>query len=448
MSTFIGQLIGFAVIVFILWKYVVPPIKGLMQKQQDAVRVALAESAEAAKKLADADAMHAKALADAKAQSAKVTDEARSDSERIAAQLEEQAVIDAERIKSQGEQQVQLLRQQTIRQLRQGLGAEAVAKAEELVRQYVSDPQSQSSTVDRFLDDLDEMAPSPAVLEAGATLNLRAASREALAELVKKFDQASENLDAAGLSTLAEDLAAVARILIDEPALNKHLADPTDNSAPKVQLAERLFDGKISAPALDLLKDAVSQRWSAEANLVDAIEHVARLALLVRADKSDEGEAVEELLFRFGRVLDAESRLTSLLSDYTAPTEGRVGLLRQVLEGSADDGGVNDTAASLLAQTIELLRGQRADVAVNELAELAVARRGEVVAQVTAAAELSDEQRTRLAEVLGRIYSHPVSIQLSVDPELLGGLLIAVGDEVIDGSISTRLTAARSGLPD
>ena len=67
MSIFIGQLIGFAVIVFILAKWVVPLIKGLMVKQQEAIRVALAESAEAAKKLADADAMHAKALADAKA---------------------------------------------------------------------------------------------------------------------------------------------------------------------------------------------------------------------------------------------------------------------------------------------------------------------------------------------------------------------------------------------
>ena len=445
MSTFIGQLIGFAVIVFILMKYVVPPIKGLMQKQQEAVRAALEESAEAAKKLADADAMHAKALADAKAQSEKVTDEARSDSERIAAQLEEQAVADAERIKSQGEQQVHLLRQQTIRQLRHGLGAESVNKAEELVRQYVSDPQQQSATVDRFLDDLNEMAPSPAVLEAGATLNLRAASREALSELVKKFDQTAEGLDAAALTTLAEDLAAVAGVLIGEPVLNKHLADPTNNVAPKVALAEKLFDGKISAPALDLLKEAAAQRWSAEANLVDAIEHLARLALLVRADKSDESEAVEDLLFRFGRVLDSESRLTSVLSDYTTPAEGRVGLLRKVLESSGD---VNDTAAALLTQTIELLRGERADSAVIDLAELAVARRGEVVAQVTAAAELSDQQRTRLAEVLGRIYNHPVSIQLSIDPELLGGLLIAVGDEVIDGSISSRLTAARSGLPD
>lgn len=148
MSTFIGQLIGFAVIVFILVKWVVPLIKGLMVKQQEAIRVALAESAEAAKKLADADAMHAKALAEAKAESTHVTDEARQDSERIKAQLAEQAGVDAERIKAQGGQQVHLLRQQVVRQLRLGLGAEAVAKAEELVRAHVADPAAQSATVE------------------------------------------------------------------------------------------------------------------------------------------------------------------------------------------------------------------------------------------------------------------------------------------------------------
>lgn len=446
MSTFIGQLIGFAVIVFIIVKWVVPPVKGLMQKQQEAVRTALAESAEAARKLADADAMHAKALADAKAESAKVTEEAKSDSERIAAQLEEQAGTEAERIKAQGHQQVHLLRQQTIRGLRHELGAESVQKAEDLVRDYVADPARQSATVDRFLGELESMAPSAAVLEAGASLNLRAASREALAEVVKKFDDIAGGLDSGALTALADDLTSVAKLLLAEPILNKHLADPTDNPAPKVELAQRLFDGKISAPAVDLLKTAVSQRWSAEGNLVDAIEHVARLALLVRAEKNNEGEAVEDQLFRFGRVLDAQPRLSSLLTDETTDAQGRVSLLRNVL--SRTGGDVNDTAAALLAQTVELLRGERADEAVADLAELAVARRGEVVAHVTAAADLSAEQRARLSEVLGRIYSHPVSIQLNVDPAVLGGLLITVGDEVIDGSISTRLDAARSGLPD
>lgn len=449
MSTFIGQLIGFAVIVFIIVKWVVPPVKGLMQKQQEAVRTALAESAEAARKLADADAMHAKALADAKAESSKVTEEARADSERIAAQLQEQAGTEAERIKAQGEQQVHLLRQQTIRGLRHELGAESVQKAEELVRNYVADPAQQSATVDRFLGELESMAPSTAVLEAGASLNLRAASREALAEVVKKFDEVAGGLDADALTALADDLTAVAKVLLGEQILNKHLADPTDNPEPKVRLVERLFDGKIGAPALELVKTAVAQRWSAEGNLVDAIEHVARLALLARADRNNEGEAVEDQLFRFGRVLDEQPRLSSLLTDQTTDAQGRVSLLRNVLSRTGgENGSVNDTAATLLAQTVELLRGERADAAVADLAELAVARRGEVVAHVTAAADLSPEQRARLAEVLSRIYNHPVSIQLNVDPTVLGGLLITVGDEVIDGSISSRLAAARSGLPD
>jgi len=146
-----------------------------------------------------------------------------------------------------------------------------------------------------------------------------------------------------------------------------------------------------------------------------------------------------------GRVLDAQPRLSALLSDYTTPAAGRIGLLDKVLQS---DGAVNATAAALLAQTIDLLHGERADDAVVDLAELAVARRGEVVAHVTAAADLSAAQRTRLADVLSRIYGHPVSVQLHIDPSLLGGLQISVGDEVIDGAISTRLAIARSGLPD
>ena len=158
----------------------------------------------------------------------------------------------------------------------------------------------------------------------------------------------------------------------------------------------------------------------------------------------DQVDEVEDQLFRFGRVLDAEPRLAALLSDYTTPAEGRIALLDKVLDGS----GVDGTAAALLSQTIGQLRGERADEAVIDLAELAVARRGEVVAHVTAAAELSDAQRDRLTEVLTRIYGHPVSVQLHVDPELLGGLSIAVGDEVIDGSIASRLAAAQTQLPD
>lgn len=445
MEIFLGQLIGFAVIAYIIWRFVVPPVKTLMAKQQDAIRTALAESAEASKKLTEADAMHAKALAEAKAESGKVTDEARHDSTRITAQLAEQAGAEAERIKTQGAQQVQLMRQQLIRGLRTGLGEESVTKADALVRAHVADPAAQSATVDRFLDQLDQMAPSSAVIDTAATSTLRAASRESLATLVAKFDAVAGGLDAAGLTTLADELAAVAKLLLSESVLNRHLAEPTDAPASKVRLVDSLLSGKVGATTLDLVRTAVSQRWSTEGNLVDAIEHTARLALLKRAEVAGEVDEVEDQLFRFGRVLDAQPKLSALLSDYTTPVAGRIELLNNVLRSG---GSVNDTAAALLAQTVDLLHGERADEAVVDLAELAVARRGEVVAHVTCAADLSAAQRTRLTDVLSRIYGHPVSVQLHIDPSLLGGLQISVGDEVIDGAISTRLAIARTGLPD
>jgi F0F1-type ATP synthase delta subunit len=71
-----------------------------------------------------------------------------------------------------------------------------------------------------------------------------------------------------------------------------------------------------------------------------------------------------------------------------------------------------------------------------------------VVAQVSAAAELSESQHTRLTDVLSRIYGHPVTAQINIDPELLGGLAIAVGDEIIDGTLAARLAAAQTQLPD
>ena len=165
--------------------------------------------------------MHAKALEDAEAESAKVTDEARQDSERIAAQLQEQAGVDAERIKAQGAQQVQLMRQQLIRQLRSGLGEGAVQKAADLVRTHVADPAAQAATVDRFLDDLDDMAPSSVAIETGASARLRSASRQALAALTEEFDNVAGRLREPGLTTIADELASVVTLLMDQPALDQ-----------------------------------------------------------------------------------------------------------------------------------------------------------------------------------------------------------------------------------
>lgn len=443
MSTFIGQLFGFAVIVFLLWKYVVPPVRTMMKNQQETVRTQLAEHAEAETKVADADKEHAKALEEAKAEAERVNEEARQDAEKIAEQLRAHADAELERIKVQGGQQVRLLRQQLIRELRQTLGTESVGRAGDLVRDYVSDSAEQAATVDRFLGELDEMAPSTAVYEDTVTAKLRAASRDGLTRVVEKFDEVSGGLDVTGLTQLADQVASVAKLLDTETALARHLADPSSDAARKVRLAESVLSDKVSDTTLGILSTAVAQRWSSTSDLVLGVKHIARLALLVRAEREGQVEDLEDQLFRFSRILDSEPRLITTLSEYTTPVEGRVSLLTNVLHGRA-----NRNAADLLRQTVELLHGERADEVVRDLAALAVSRRGEVVAHVRAAADLTDAQHDRLTELLTRIYGHPVSLQLDVDPALLGGLTIAVGDEVIDGSLASKLAAAETHLPD
>jgi F-type H+-transporting ATPase subunit delta len=444
MSTFIGQLVGFAVIVWIIMKYVAPPVRRLMVDQQQTVRDELEESSVATQRLAAADQYHARRVADGQSEARHIVDEARNDSVRIAEQLRTQADIEVERIKVQGGQQVSLLKTQVIRQLRTDLGNESVRRAGDLVRAYVADPQARSATVDRFIDELESMAPAAFTPEIGNS-GMRSASRDAQLALVDRFDSMATSLTSDQLSTLSAELASVAELLLREPILARHLAEATGETEAKKELLARLLGGKADANTIELLDTAVSVRWSATKDFGGAVEHVARLSLLVRAEREHQADEVAEQLFRFGRVLQSEPRLNSLLGDYSKPAQDRVSLLRGVLDRA---GGTNPTAGALLTQTIELLHGDRADEAVQDLAQLAVAHRGELVAEVAAADELTESQRRRLAEVLARIYHHPVSVQLNVDPELLGGLSVAVGDEVIDATLSSRLAAAETRLPD
>ncbi|OBA63339.1 F0F1 ATP synthase subunit B/delta [Mycobacterium sp. 1100029.7] len=446
MSTFIGQLIGFAAIVFLVVRYVVPPVRNLMAARQNTVRQQLDDAAKAADRLEESTTAHSQAVEAAESEAEQVVEEAKADAERITEQLSAQAEVESARITSQGSRQVDLLRTQLARQLRLELGHESVRQATELVRSYVADADQQASTVDRFLDELDDMAPASADVQYPLQSKLRSSSREALANLSERFATIAKDLDNKALTTLSGELVSVGQLLAREAVVTRYLTVPAEDASPRVRLIEQLVSGKVGDATLEVLRAAVSERWSANADLGDAIEHVSRQALLEVAERDGKVDEVEDQLFRFSRVLDAQPRLSILLGDYVVPAEQRVALLRNVLESAS--ARVNPIVLALLIQTIELLSGDSAEEAVQFLAEVAVARRGEVIAQVSAAAELNDAQRTRLTEVLGRIYGHPVTVHLQVDPDLLGGLLISVADEVIDGTLSSRLAAAEAQVPD
>jgi len=446
MSTFVGQLVGFGLIVFLVVRYVVPPVRRLMIARQDTVRHQLDDSVAAASRLTESTTAHTKAVESATVEAKQLVDEARIDATRITEQLQLQAGVEAQRIKAQADRQVELLRSQLTRQLRLELGHQSVREARELVRNHVSDAAQRAATVDRFLDELDVMAPGAADVYNPLAASMRSASRQALRAVSEQFGARAASLDSAGLSSMSAELVSVAKILVREPVLTRHLTAPSEDTGPRIRLVERLVTGQVGDATLDVLRSAVSQRWSTGSDLIDAVEHVSQQALLEVAERENTVDEVEDQLFRFSRILDAQPRLAILLGDESAGADGRLSLLRAVLDGAG--GPVNPIAASLLSQTVELLRGAPAEESMKNLAEAAVARRGEIVAQVSAAADLTDTQRARLTGVLGRIYGHPVSVQLQIAPDVLGGLLISVGDEVIDGTLSSRLAAAEAQLPD
>ncbi len=272
---------------------------------------------------------------------------------------------------------------------------------------------------------------------------MQPASRESLAAAAERLDSYVDSASTADLQRLGGDLFAVLRLLLAEITIRRHLADPAVPPATRSSLADRLLNGKIGRPALDTVSELASARWSRSVDLVDALEALARRATLAVAEKDGSLDDVEDELFRFGRVLDREPRLTALLADRGAPPDKRVGLLREVLGGK-----VKPVTAALLEQAVRTARTRSLDLVAQELAELAAERRDRYVAHVRSPVALTPQQEQRLTETLSRLYGRAISLQVEPDPYLLGGLVVRVGGEVIDGSVAGRLATARRNLPD
>ena len=271
---------------------------------------------------------------------------------------------------------------------------------------------------------------------------LQSASRESLKAATARLDAHVDDTGASDLTRLADDLFAVLTLLEREHALRRALGDSATPAASRTGLADRLLSGKVGRPALDLVSDLVSSRWSRSADLVEAVETLARNAAFGVAEKDGSLDRVEDELFRFGRILDREPELARLLSDSATPADKRVGLLHEVAGQK-----VAPVTATLLEQAVRTQRSRNLDVAAEELSELAAARRDRYVAHVRTPVRMTGEQEQRLTESLTRLYGRPISLQVELDPDLLGGLVVRVGGELIDGSVAGRVATARRTLP-
>ncbi|HTW21146.1 MAG TPA: F0F1 ATP synthase subunit delta [Mycobacteriales bacterium] len=264
---------------------------------------------------------------------------------------------------------------------------------------------------------------------------MQGASRTSLSML---REQLPTDGDLIGLS---EQLYAVVSLLMTQGSLRRALSDPATPSKTKAGVVDSLFAERLDAPALELVRAAARSRWSQPRDLLDSLEELGIDASLAAAEAAGQLDEVEDELFRFGRILDAEPELRSVLTDRNLRGEPKRELLHTLL-----DGKVTDVTFALLERVVLEPRGRTIEHALRDLSNLAAQRRNRLIAHVTTAVELTEDEQRDLAAALSETYAHELRLEIVVDESLIGGLTVRVGDELIDASVARQLDEARRKL--
>lgn len=254
------------------------------------------------------------------------------------------------------------------------------------------------------------------------------ASREALANV--KATLSAEPLGAEA----GADLLAASEQIEAAPALRSALADASADAAAKLSLVEKLF-GSASSGARSVLAAAVAQSWSTPAEFVAGVEELG-----LRAAANAHGELADELLAAAG-VIDGSHELELNLGSKLGDSAAKVALVDRLFSGK-----LSGPAVGVVRHLVANPRGRKLSAALRESARIAADQGGSELATVTVAAPLSEAQQARVAALLQQSAGRPVRVTTVLDPSLVGGVRIQVGNDVIDGSVKSRLEDLRLQL--
>jgi F-type H+-transporting ATPase subunit delta len=260
---------------------------------------------------------------------------------------------------------------------------------------------------------------------------LRGASAEALAGLTDKLGKSATLADAA---KTGEELFGVVRILRSDAALRRVLTDSSIDADAKTGVAETVFGKAVGANTMKVISDAAVRRWTVSGDLPDVLERLAVVSTVRSAGK--DGAKVGDELFAVRRVIDGNPELRSALSDQTRSVEDRGALLHGLLDGKA-----LPATTLLVGEAVSRGRGTVSAVLESYL-ELGAEALDEAVATVHTARELTKSETERLVSALSKQYGTEVQLHVVVDPGLVGGMRIHIGNDVIDGTVSGRLDDA------
>ena len=265
---------------------------------------------------------------------------------------------------------------------------------------------------------------------------MRGISRASIAGLEERLESLTR--DPVTAADLGNELFAVAGVLATQAALRRALSDLSRSADARGALARSVFAGKVSDDALGVVAAVAGASWSAAGDLTNAVEQLAVQSTVSAAEANDHLDELEDELFRFGRIVISTPELRIALTNPFASARAKQELLSGLLAGK-----VTPESLRLITEAAVNPLGRSLDVSLEAYARLAAQRRERLIAEVHVAAPLTDRQRARLASALAAEYGHQVHLNVVIDPKVAGGMTIRVGDDLIDGSLATRLATAR-----
>ncbi len=152
------------------------------------------------------------------------------------------------------------------------------------------------------------------------------------------------------------------------------------------------------------------------------------------AEAEDAVAAVEDELHAVARTFESNDQLRTTLTDEAIPAELRQGIVEDLLGARA-----HPVTTSLVSFVVGAGRGRDLPAIIDSFIAKAADSRAEAIAEVRSATPLDDDQKARLAAALSKETGKKISVKVTVDASVLGGIVAQIGDTVIDGSVRHRL---------